>query len=60
MFKDAKIVWRSGEEIRDMIVRYYIERKTLPEKATSNWRVVPDAARRTLEREALAEPNRPR
>jgi hypothetical protein len=60
MFKDAKIVWRSGEEIRDMIVRYYIERKTLPEKATGNWRVVPDAARRTLEREALAEPSRPR
>lgn len=60
MFKDAKIVWRSGEEIRDMIVRYYTERKTLPEQATGNWRVVPDAARRTLEREALAEPNRPR
>jgi 2',3'-cyclic-nucleotide 2'-phosphodiesterase/3'-nucleotidase len=60
MFQGAKVVWRSGEEIRDMVVRYYTERKTLPEKATGNWRVVPDAARRTLEREALAEPVRPR
>ena len=53
MFAGAKIVWRSGEEIRDLMVRYYTERKTLPGKASGNWRVVPDLARRTLEREAL-------
>jgi 2',3'-cyclic-nucleotide 2'-phosphodiesterase/3'-nucleotidase len=58
MFQSAKVVWRSGEEIRDMIVRHYTGRKTLPEKASGNWRVVPEAARKTLEREALAE--RPR
>jgi 2',3'-cyclic-nucleotide 2'-phosphodiesterase/3'-nucleotidase len=53
MFAGAKIVWRSGEEIRDLMVRYYTERKTLPGTASGNWRVVPDLARRTLEREAL-------
>jgi 2',3'-cyclic-nucleotide 2'-phosphodiesterase/3'-nucleotidase len=60
MFKDAKIVWRSGDEIRDLMVRYYTERKALPDKADNNWRVVPDLARQTLEREALAEAARPR
>lgn len=60
MFKGAKIVWRSGEEIRDMMVRYYTERKALPEKANGNWRVIPELARKTLEREALAEAERPR
>jgi 2',3'-cyclic-nucleotide 2'-phosphodiesterase / 3'-nucleotidase len=58
MFKGAKIVWKSGEEIRDLMVRYYTERKTLPASASGNWRVIPDLARQTLEREALAE--RPR
>jgi 2',3'-cyclic-nucleotide 2'-phosphodiesterase/3'-nucleotidase len=60
MFRGAKIVWRSGEEIRDMMVRYYTERKALPDKASGNWRVLPDLARRTLEREATAEAARPR
>jgi 2',3'-cyclic-nucleotide 2'-phosphodiesterase/3'-nucleotidase len=58
MFKGAKIVWKSGEEIRDLLVRYYTERKTLPDKASNNWRVIPEAARKTLEKEAAAE--RPR
>jgi len=60
MFKGANIVWRSGEEIRDLMVRYYTERKTLPDKATGNWKIVPDLARQTLEREALSEASRPR
>ena len=55
MFIGAKVLWRSQEEIRDMIVRYYAEGKSLPAAADDNWRVVPEAARRTLEKEALAE-----
>jgi len=58
MFIDAKVVWRSADEIRDLMVRYYAEGKPLPGKANGNWRVVPDAARRTLEGEALAEARR--
>ena len=58
MFKGAKVVWRSGEEIRDLLVRYYTERKTLPDQPSNNWRVVPETARKTLEKEAAAE--RPR
>ena len=55
MFIGAKVLWRSQEEIRDMMVRYYSERKSLPAQAEGNWRVIPEAARRTLEKEALAE-----
>jgi 2',3'-cyclic-nucleotide 2'-phosphodiesterase / 3'-nucleotidase len=53
MYKNAKILWRSGEEIRDMIVHYYGERKQLPVEPDNNWRVLPEAARRTLEKQAL-------
>ncbi|HLK62712.1 MAG TPA: 5'-nucleotidase C-terminal domain-containing protein [Bryobacteraceae bacterium] len=55
MFIGAKVVWRSQEEIRDMIVRYYSEGKPLPTRADGNWRIVPDAARKTLEKEARAD-----
>jgi 2',3'-cyclic-nucleotide 2'-phosphodiesterase/3'-nucleotidase len=59
MFAGAPVVWRSGEEIRDLIVRYYVERGQLPGAADGNWRVIPDEARRTLEKQALAEAARP-
>ncbi len=49
MFPKAKIVWRSSEEIRDLIVRYYTERKQIAAEPDHNWRIVPDAAVRTLE-----------
>jgi 2',3'-cyclic-nucleotide 2'-phosphodiesterase/3'-nucleotidase len=54
MFRGAKIVWRSPDEIRDLVVEYYREHKTLPAQPANNWRVVPEAALHTLEREALA------
>ena len=52
MFRGAKILWRSSQEIRDLIVAYYTERKRLPERPDGNWRVVPPAAEKLLEREA--------
>jgi 2',3'-cyclic-nucleotide 2'-phosphodiesterase/3'-nucleotidase len=55
MFRGAKILWRSQEEIRDMVVRYYIEKKQLPVKPDENWRIIPEAARKTLIQEALVE-----
>jgi 2',3'-cyclic-nucleotide 2'-phosphodiesterase (5'-nucleotidase family) len=53
MFRDATIVWRSPDEIRDLVIQYYTEHKTLPAHPDNNWRVVPEPALRTLEREAL-------
>jgi 2',3'-cyclic-nucleotide 2'-phosphodiesterase/3'-nucleotidase len=54
MFHGAKIIWRSPDEIRDLVIQYYSEHKTLPAQPDNNWRVVPEAALHTLEREALA------
>jgi len=54
MFAGAPVVWRSGQEIRDLMVEYYTARKELPSVSDGNWRVVPDLAARTLAKEALA------
>jgi 2',3'-cyclic-nucleotide 2'-phosphodiesterase/3'-nucleotidase len=58
MFAGAKIVWRSRTEIRDLMIQYYMERKRLPDEAQNNWRIVPEEARRTLERQATDESSR--
>jgi 2',3'-cyclic-nucleotide 2'-phosphodiesterase/3'-nucleotidase len=55
MFKDAPVLWRSTQEIRDLMVEYYIETKALPPAPDHNWRVVPDAARVALERSASSD-----
>jgi 2',3'-cyclic-nucleotide 2'-phosphodiesterase/3'-nucleotidase len=51
MFRDAKVVWRSGKDIRDLMVEYFVARKRLPAKPDGNWRIVPPQAVETLARE---------
>lgn len=58
MFVGAKIAWQSMTEIRDLMIQYYTERKQLPPEPDNNWRIVPDEARQTLERQAAAEAKR--
>ena len=53
MFKGAKILWRSPEDIRQLIVSYFGERGRLLDRPDNNWRVEPEAAREELRREAL-------
>jgi 2',3'-cyclic-nucleotide 2'-phosphodiesterase/3'-nucleotidase len=53
MYVGAPVIWRSREEIRDMMIRYYAEVKQFPERASGNWRIVPEGARRKLVRDAL-------
>jgi len=48
MFRDAKVVWRSGREVRDLMVEYFGAHRTLPGKPDGNWRLVPRAAVETL------------
>jgi hypothetical protein len=55
MFRNAKVVWRSPEDIRQLIIDYYSERGEIPATPQGNWRIVPAQALRTLEREALLE-----
>jgi len=56
MFRGARVLWRSSRDIRELIVEYYIERQKLPERASGNWRIVPEAARKLLEQEVRGEP----
>ncbi len=52
MFRGAKIVWRSNEDIRQLIIDYFTAKKRLPAKPDGNWRVVPESAQRVLDAEA--------
>ena len=54
MFREAKVVWRSGREIRDLMAEYFAGRKRLPERADGNWRLVPPRAVETLALEEAA------
>ncbi len=44
-----------GDEIRDLVIRYYIEHRELPSKPDNNWRIIPESARKTLEKEVSTE-----
>jgi 2',3'-cyclic-nucleotide 2'-phosphodiesterase/3'-nucleotidase len=58
MFQGAKLLWRSFDDIRELIIRYYSSHP-LPSNPDHNWRVVPANARRVLKEESLAESARP-
>jgi 2',3'-cyclic-nucleotide 2'-phosphodiesterase/3'-nucleotidase len=40
MFKDAPVVYRSSEEIRELIIDWVERNKSVPTQASSNWRIV--------------------
>ena len=40
MYKDAKVVYRSSQEIRDLIIDWVERHKTIPAEPTNNWRIV--------------------
>jgi 2',3'-cyclic-nucleotide 2'-phosphodiesterase / 3'-nucleotidase len=41
MYKNAPVVYRSSEEIREMIIDWVERNKTVPVKPDNNWRLVP-------------------
>ncbi|HEY6047275.1 MAG TPA: 5'-nucleotidase C-terminal domain-containing protein, partial [Pyrinomonadaceae bacterium] len=40
MYKDAPVVYRSSEEVRELIIDWVERNKMVPTQATSNWRIV--------------------
>ncbi len=58
MFKAGTVYYRSSEEIRELMIRYFSEKKTLPAQPDNNWKIVPAAAAATLERDARSETRR--
>jgi 2',3'-cyclic-nucleotide 2'-phosphodiesterase/3'-nucleotidase len=41
MYKAAPVVYRSGEEIRELIIDWLERHKTVPTEPTNNWKLVP-------------------
>src|ERR1043165_2793811 len=41
MYKDAPVVYRSSEEIREMIIDWVERNKTIPVTPNNNWRILP-------------------
>ena len=58
MFKRASVYYRSAEEIRELMIRHFVEKKSLPAKADGNWRVIPASAAAILASEASTESRR--
>jgi 2',3'-cyclic-nucleotide 2'-phosphodiesterase/3'-nucleotidase len=52
VFRGAPVLWRSGREIRDLMVEYFGGRGVLPARPDGNWRLLPPAAVETLARES--------
>jgi 2',3'-cyclic-nucleotide 2'-phosphodiesterase/3'-nucleotidase len=40
MFRGAKVLWRSTEDVRDLAIAYYTERKVIPVEPFGNWKLV--------------------
>ena len=40
MFKNAPVVYKSSEEVRELIIDWVERNKTVPTQASSNWRIV--------------------
>ena len=59
MFRDAKVVWRSSVDMRDLMMQYFMENKTLRAQPDHNWRIVPREAAETLKNQALKDAARP-
>jgi len=53
MFKGAKILWESNQDIRNLMIEYFIEHRRLPAKPDGNWRIVPAGALKVLEQEVV-------
>ena len=51
MFRGAKVLYRSGRDIRDLMVDYFREKGRLPVAPDGNWHLLPPAAVETLVRE---------
>ena len=40
MYKDAPVIYRSSEEVRELIIDWVEKHKTIPTQADNNWRIV--------------------
>jgi 2',3'-cyclic-nucleotide 2'-phosphodiesterase/3'-nucleotidase len=48
MFRDAKVLWQSPVDVRQLMIEHYRERKAIDPPAGESWRVVPEGAHKAL------------
>ncbi|MGB7023611.1 MAG: bifunctional UDP-sugar hydrolase/5'-nucleotidase [Candidatus Acidiferrales bacterium] len=53
VFEGLPVLYRSTDEVRDLLIAYLEKTKQFP-VADKNWRIVPDAAREAIEKQALS------
>jgi 2',3'-cyclic-nucleotide 2'-phosphodiesterase/3'-nucleotidase len=58
MFRGAKVLWQSTQDVRDLMIEYFSQKGKLPSRPDGNWRVVPEAAVETLRKETAADARR--
>lgn len=51
-FNGLPVLYRSPIEMRELLIEYVTERKTIPTTADNNWRIVPEEAARALAADA--------
>ncbi len=54
MFRNAPVLWKSNIDIRTMMIEYYTAHRRLPAHSSDNWRIIPAAAVKELEREGTS------
>ena len=55
VYNGLPILYRSPEEIRELLIEYLARTKKIPAQADGNWEIIPPAAREALIDEAVAE-----
>jgi 2',3'-cyclic-nucleotide 2'-phosphodiesterase/3'-nucleotidase len=58
MFHDARVLWQSNQDIRQLMIDYYTNKKVIDGRGQPAWEIEPEAARRALvqEVEGAAQP----
>ncbi len=55
VYRGLPVVYRSPQEIRELLIEYLSRTKTIPPRADNNWEIIPAEAREALVRQALAQ-----
>ena len=52
MYRNAKVLWQSSTDIRQLMIDYYSEKRVMEGRVDHNWRVVPEKCEAALTTEA--------
>jgi 2',3'-cyclic-nucleotide 2'-phosphodiesterase/3'-nucleotidase len=54
MFRDARVLWQSNQDIRQLMIDFYTNKKVIDGRGQPAWEIVPEAAHRALVQEMQA------